>query len=69
MDFSPGFHPAGRTSSGFSCTYCKAWSVLLVSSTLLPIPRLLMVECWITPSLSIMNNPLNAIPWSGIRTP
>lgn len=24
MDFSPGFHPAGQTSSGFSCTYCKA---------------------------------------------
>lgn len=24
MDFSPGFHPAGQTSSGLSCTYCKA---------------------------------------------
>lgn len=24
MDFSPGFHPAGQTSSGLSCTNCKA---------------------------------------------
>lgn len=24
MDLSPGFHPAGQTSSGFSCTYCNA---------------------------------------------
>lgn len=25
MDLSPGFHPAGHTSSGFSWTYCNAW--------------------------------------------
>ena len=24
IDFSPGFHPAGHTSSGFSCTNCNA---------------------------------------------
>lgn len=24
--FSPGFHPAGQTSSGFSCTYCTAYT-------------------------------------------
>lgn len=41
------------------------WSVLLVSSTLRPMARLLMVECWITPSLSIMKSPLNAIPYHG----
>lgn len=39
------------------------WSVLLVSSTLRPMARLLMVECWIIPSLSIMKSPLNAIPY------
>lgn len=38
------------------------WRVLKVSSTLRPIARLLMVECWITPSLSMMNSPRNAIP-------
>lgn len=44
------------------CGEYITWSVLLVSSTLLPMARLLMVECCITPSLSIMKSPLNAIP-------
>ena len=34
----------------------------MVSSTLRPMARLLMVECWITPSLSMMNSPLRAMP-------
>lgn len=110
MDLSPGFHPAGHTSSGFSWTYCNAWEryqqlgkytktkkfpltnclfpskisqlefktrtlhpfriswscftwrVLIVSSTLRPMARLLIVECWMTPSLSMMKSPLNATP-------
>lgn len=45
------------------------WSVLLVSSTLRPMARLLMVECWIIPSLSIMKSPLNAIPYHGKTKP
>lgn len=49
MVTSPGFHPAGQTSSGFSFTYCIACSVRMVSSTLLPKAKLLIVECWMTP--------------------
>ena len=49
MVTSPGFHPAGQTSSGFSCTYCTACRVRTVSSTLRPKDRLLMVECWMIP--------------------
>lgn len=33
IDFSPGFHPAGQTSSGFSCTYCKACTKNLPEET------------------------------------
>ena len=49
MVTSPGFHPAGQTSSGFSCTYCTACRVRTVSSTLRPKDRLLIVECWMIP--------------------
>lgn len=49
MVTSPGFQPAGQTSSGFSCTYWMACSVRMVSSTLRPNARLLIVACWITP--------------------
>lgn len=41
---------------------CFTWRVLMVSSTLRPMARLLIVECWITPSLSMMNSPRNVIP-------
>lgn len=41
--------PAGQTSSGFSCTYWIACRVRMVSSTLRPKARLLMVACWMTP--------------------
>ena len=43
--------PAGQTSSGFSCTYWMACRVRMVSSTLRPKARLLMVACWMTPCM------------------
>jgi len=49
MVLSPGFQPAGQTSSGFSCTYWMACRMRSVSSTLRPNARLLIVACWITP--------------------
>ena len=49
MVFSPGFQPAGQTSSGFSCTYWMACRMRSVSSTLRPKARLLIVACWMTP--------------------
>lgn len=45
----------------------NTWSVLFVSSTLRPMARLLMVECCITPSLSIMKSPLNAMPYKRLK--
>ena len=49
MVFSPGFQPAGQTSSGFSCTYWMACRMRSVSSTFRPNARLLIVACWMTP--------------------
>ena len=49
MVFSPGFQPAGQTSSGFSCTYWMACRMRSVSVTLRPNARLLIVACWMTP--------------------
>ena len=40
-----------HTSSGFSCTYCRACRIRNVSSMLRPNARLLMVACWITPCM------------------
>lgn len=45
LTLSPGFQPAGHTSSGWLCTYWMACSTRLVSSTERPKARLLMVEC------------------------
>jgi hypothetical protein len=39
MDFSPGFHPAGQTSSGFSWTYCKACNIAKRSCQLHILPH------------------------------
>ena len=42
--------------------YWTACSTRSVSSTLRPKPRLLMVACWMTPSLSMMKRPRSEMP-------
>src|SRR5687768_55613 len=55
IEGSPGCQSAGQTSP-WARTNWNAWRTRMVSSTLRPTARLLIVACWTMPSGSMMNS-------------